>query len=216
MSDNFQNIAKILQKRKDTVTGFIRAQKSAKIPVPIVNICIVYYGNGQDLFDPTCIGSHMQLCNDGKYVIVTDNFVTASAYLSIIIDSGIYEWKFKIHEPLGMIGIWKVQNEPSVNAAFTLGSPTIQGYGYCIDDNTLSTLNTGATGGYSCKSYGQFSVQSNSEIDMILNMNNLTLSYAVNGTYFGKAFDVERTEYRAAVYGYCKDTYFEIMNFTAV
>ena len=37
-------------------------------------------------------------------------------------------------------------------------------------------------------------------IEMILNLNELTLSYKIDGKSYGKAFDVEKHGYRAAVY----------------
>jgi len=47
-------------------------------------------------------------------------------------------------------------------------------------------------------SYGQscFGVK---EVDMILDFDALELKFAINGTDYGKAFDIERTTYRAAV-----------------
>ena len=39
---------------------------------------------------------------------------------------------------------------------------------------------------------------------MILDLDELTLSYNIDGKDYGKAFDVEKSKYRAAVYLYNK------------
>ncbi len=41
---------------------------------------------------------------------------------------------------------------------------------------------------------------------MYLDMQNLQLSYSINGVLYGKAFDIEDTEYRAAI---CFDAAYE-------
>eukprot|EP01084_Bolivina_argentea_P308110 532660_1 len=210
---------KILQKRKDTVTGYIRLFVSLKIPTPIINICMLYYGNGKDIFDPKYISPHMTLYNDKKSVRVNNDWVLASAYLSVIVDSGIHTWQFKIRKPMGMIGICKVCKNitPQVNNAFTVGKEgKCQGYAYSIGDNSLSNVTNGKTAGKYAVPYisgSSFYPTENGTINMTLNLENLTLSFAVDGFEGGTAFHIEKCAYRAAVYGYCKEIGFEIIDF---
>ena len=50
--------------------------------------------------------------------------------------------------------------------------------------------------GFSCRiKYGE-RPNNGSIIEMILNLDNLTLSYVINGTDYGKAFDIQRGKYR--------------------
>ena len=221
MSHNLRNTELILQKRKDTVIGYIRKLKSLDIPSEVVNICIAFYGNGKDIFDPECISKYMTLTENGTIVSINDNFVTASAYLSVVVDSGIHKWKFKIlAKPYGMIGIYKVKNindKPLTNIAFTHNGA---GYGYCITDKTLSNPITGSTAGRNSgygpgytSGYGPDIIKSGQIIQMILNLNDLSLQFIINGMKYPKAFDIERCKYRAAVYGYCANTKFQIVDF---
>ena len=48
---------------------------------------------------------------------------------------------------------------------------------------------------------------------MTLNLNQLQLSYKINDTDYGKAFDVEKTSYRAAATLYYKETKFTLLSY---
>ena len=55
-----KDLNKIRQSRKDAFAGYIRTDESLKdqeIPEEIVLICIVFFGQGCDEFDPKCHNS---------------------------------------------------------------------------------------------------------------------------------------------------------------
>ena len=50
-------------------------------------------------------------------------------------------------------------------------------------------------------------------VEMILNLYDLTLSYKINNKDYSKAFDVEKTSYRAAISSYYKNDKFTLLSY---
>merc|ERR1712228_106897 len=92
-----------------------------------------------------------------------------------------------------MIGIRKVEKDksPPIEASF-VGD----GYGYCTSNGTKSGL------GFLVEMYGIRCVAGDI-VKMILDFDNLSLSFNVNGIDYGKSHIITQGKYRAAVYMYC-------------
>eukprot|EP01084_Bolivina_argentea_P074996 136013_1 len=115
----------------------------------------------------------------------------ASAYLKNVVETAIHHWTFEIckitHSGDGtlLVGIWKVQqgNIP-LNTYFTQGNS--KGYSFSPELATLSATKDGKTGAIK---YGEV-CKSGAIVEMILNFNELSLSYVINGKNYGKAYDI--------------------------
>eukprot|EP01084_Bolivina_argentea_P074999 136018_1 len=85
-----------------------------------------------------------------------------------------------------LIGIWKTQqgNNPPLDTYFTQGNN--QGYAFCPEIAKLTKTEDGKSGGIK---YGEV-CKSGAIVEMILNFNELSLSYVINGKNYGKAYDI--------------------------
>eukprot|EP01084_Bolivina_argentea_P167841 291195_1 len=98
--------------------------------------------------------------------------------------------------------VWMVQNNdaiPPMDTFFTDGFAAR--YALCVGNGALSQIFNGMIGnhnpyGYICKT--------GTTIDMMLDFDNLTLSFRINNKDCGKAFDILKDRYKAAVYMYNK------------
>ena len=150
----------------------------------------------------------MQLSN-GK--VTQTNNLGGSSHCTKIIESGIFKWKFKIDECNNgafILGIWKCKNKaitPPLATWFTrdvnssVGNHFDAGYGFYSKNSCLTD-----EAGQACGKEYAITPPNGAIIEMILDLNQLTLSYVIDDTDFGKAFDVEKIKYRAAVFFYRK------------
>ena len=137
---------------------------------------------------------------DGDTVIMV-NKADNSAFVKSVISSGVHHWKFKLTRvqtdtEAFVIGIHKNNVPPPTNTYFTKNE---NGYGYvcCKGRKTDGeALADGEKYGIECKT-GDI-------VDMHCNLDNLTLSYSVNGQNQGIAYKIEKAEYKAAVNLYYK------------
>ena len=196
MALNFGKLERIDQFQRDTVTGFIRSTTNKHIPEEIIHICMLFYAL-VDQFDPKCIDSKMIKINEETQSVKIRGYGHPSAYLKNIVDSGHHKWKFRIVQRTSVmsIGIWRVQmNEsPPLDTYFTYGHD--KGYAY-----SLSTgMSTAICGAQSRTKYGVRG-KDGDIVEMILDFDDLSLSFKVNGIDFGKSHDVTQGKYRAAVH----------------
>ena len=127
-----------------------------------------------------------------------------TAFMSNVIDRGRYSWRFRLIqvEPLRYwtmtIGIWKCRKDKSVVAAmnhiFTIGKQA--GYGFAANCGCLVNPETGH--GEEERTYGCWCGDGD-VVEMHVDLERLELSYVINGTDYGTAFNIEKTAYRAAV-----------------
>eukprot|EP01084_Bolivina_argentea_P257893 434582_1 len=203
---------------QDLVFGYIRSNKSQNInamPMVLMQICLLYYYE-HDNWDSIDTSKNIQVDN---YCIIykSDYQFPNSAVLKRKVNSGKHHWRFKIEKTgnncseCNCIGIWKTKTKSQIKfdsdqhfAGF--------GYGFAYENGLL--MDESCWGDYDFNEdkfyskenhYGKQCVEKDI-IDMYLDMPNLQLSYAINGVFYGKAFDIEDTEYRAVI---CFDGYEE-------
>ena len=119
-----------------------------------------------------------------------------SAYCKHIVEEGVFRWKFEVKQRgyLMKIGVWKDKGcgpDPRLNDSYTW---FLEDNGYCL----YPALNQIWMDGKGFVDYGTY-CNIGSIIEMILDLNELTLSYIIDGVDYGKAFDIEKCRYRAAV-----------------
>ena len=177
--------------------------ESVIIPTIIIHICLLFYYE-YDRWE--CMGDDLVIDeNNADIVRFKDghpDYSYNSAFLSQVCDSekgGIYHWKFKLISMVyvwNIIGVWRVNDNelPPRNTYFTNGG--ITAYGLCLTDGELVNRTTG--GGtigppYAC------AVKEDDIIEMYLDFDKMELRYTINNKEYGKAFDIEKSKYRAAI-----------------
>ena len=203
MALSLQMVSKIDKERRLTVSGYIREYEEVNqvsIPSEIILVLVLFYGNDTDEWDPKLISKCMELKSKTLTQIAVGY---RSSYGKRIIDFGIFNWKLRINqwENNGfMLGIRRVKSNddvPPTETWFTDGGYE-SGYGFRIRPSLTSL--TGPEGyAYDGKEYG-VEPQNGSIIEMILDLENLTLSYIIDGKDYGKAFDVTEGKYRLALF----------------
>ena len=128
-----------------------------------------------------------------------------TAFLKTIISSdigNIFYWKFKfdLHIENGVIGtaigIWKT----NIGDIIKLKNSCFCWWGNnCYTFISAKAKLTNGDYGVSDKSYG-IKCKTNDIVEMIVDMKKLEIKFKVNNIDYGKAYDIEDTTYRAAVY----------------
>ncbi len=200
-------------KDKSTVNGYIRKIEqnnesfNNNIPMIINYLCINYYHISKDRFDPILHGKDITV-SDNKITFKISNkfdYSNSSAFLSNIVSNGKHQWRFKIinKKTWPYIGVTPNKTDPNDNehnnelnqcvrydgyGLFGLWYPRY--YGLLRGLKLLWFITWTKTYCPTRKSDGDI-------IDMYLDLNKFELSFAINNKHYGKAFDVDKTSYRA-------------------
>ena len=166
-----------------------------------------------DQWDENLFGEMMTL--EANCIKLSKGAASNSAFLCNVIDQGKYKWKFKLKKLANRahwtttIGIWKCNKhiEPKVNDIFTKGNH--MAYGYAVNRGTLVDEETGSKADYGTK-YGT-NCKEGDIVEMLIDLDKLELKYIVNGKDYGKAFEIEKTAYKAAVNLFARDDEIEII-----
>lgn len=165
------------------------------IPLDLIHICLLFYGFGSDEWDLEYICG-MTL----EGTTITKDFGKRScSYLKRIAEYGQHQWRFKLENITGQIWIgilrvehYKSDDYTSMNDCFhTKG----RGYAFTPLDGNISDPETG---NYSDK-YGK-KCNDNDIVEMHLDLEELTLGYKIDGIDYGKSHDIQKGNYRAAIY----------------
>ena len=207
------------KRRQMSVSGYIHQLESKygyEIPKEIIIVCIIFYGNDSDEWDPECISSMMTLSDRTITGKATGGIYLGSSFGKGVIKSGIFAWKFKIEslkkrsnnqfEIRPAIGIWQVKNEtdlPTKDKWFSIvmHKEGIKGYGF---DPTKGRITT-ERGSFGAR-YGPPWCKVGTIIEMKLNLDDWSLTYIIDGIDYGKAFGVGKAwgiakgQYRAVVF----------------
>ena len=195
-------LKKIRMKRKYTVYGFIREiEKDLEIPSGIIDLFIIFYGNGSDQWDSKLIPKNIVKLDKENQTVSQISGASSNVYMKRIVESGHHEWKMRLkyNKNVGgsmMIGLWRIQKNktpPICDTYYTYG--TEQGYGFhCSSGELINPQHGfGVTKEYGIK-------VTDSIIDMIVDFHDLSLSFKIDGIDYGKAFDITQDKYRVAVY----------------
>ena len=164
------------------------------IPEIVINICLLYFHIAEDKWDQDSIGDNINI--NGNRIDKND-VGYQTAYLHNIVSFGVHSWRFKINT-IGyyktLLGILKKSRSSlQLNSPFT--SRMDAGYAYILGSGSITDPHTI----YSAHArYPQ--CYSGDIIEMILDFNDLSLSYKINGIDQGKVFqNIQHTEYRAAI-----------------
>eukprot|EP01083_Nonionella_stella_P075050 203780_1 len=189
-------------------------QLNSQTPSNIIGICAAYFNRSEE-WDKYWINK--QLALDVQTQTVTHakctNYTGGSAFLKRVIKSGIHEWRFRIEQCYVPSRKWSTMHIGvyRIRYASAEGAPRKK-----TRDPTHSWFAKGVERGYALSvingkmndSHGNMVQQKRHKIqckngdviDMMLNMNALSLDFAINGEYYGDTCTIRKGHYRAAVY----------------
>eukprot|EP01084_Bolivina_argentea_P015851 29700_1 len=170
---------------------------------------IVYKKMDMEKWDPNAVGPNITI--NINTVTHTGSGGHQSAFLSTVISEGIHVWKIRantVSSCWNLFGIWKTNSgQPVLHNWFT--TVTNNGYAYIMGNARLTKPSS--PGGFGPK-YG-VKCKAENVITMRVNFNTLSLSYQVNQKDYGKAFDIDRTTYRAAVSTYNTSNSYTLLSY---
>ena len=115
---NAQRLKHIKQEFRDIVTGYLRQDSKIydmEIPQDVENLCLLYFYLRSDKWDRQCVSKKITIQNENTLVVGSGCHGSGtSSFLTEIIDSSIFEWKFKIEQLQGKsstIGVWKMNDQ---------------------------------------------------------------------------------------------------------
>ena len=173
------------------------------VPEIINDLCLDYYHETKDRFDPDLHGDTLDVTDDMIKSKIPDEHSGDVAFLSNIAKSGTHKWTFEIvkgYEGLIYFGIWKRNYKES--EAFQHRLHQHRTYGdkaayllYASRGRLRGDIDVQIQRHNYCSKCVIGSV-----IEMILNMNKGELSFCIDDKDYGKAFDIDTSlSYRAAV-----------------
>ena len=203
---------KMKTKHKSTIDGYIRAEERKSfsnhsfyrnIPLIINHFCMKYYHESKDRFDPHLHGRDVAIISDNRAQIKLGGS-QSSMFLSNIVNTGYHEWRFKLTKKhfrfaSEYFGIWNNR----INAKQYLDRLCYPILGDTNENKRAYGLNAtfGELRGDPNRYHERYSKEINTGdiIDMCLDLNINELSYRINDTDYGKAFDIDAGEWRACV-----------------
>ena len=156
----------------------------------------------------------MKLLNDNEVQHCAPYNTANSAFLKNTISEGIFHWKFKIKKITSSymdIGIWKInsgEQKLAINTFFTRDKNS--GYAFCVGFGTLVNPDDPNLNPGDLQKYGKI-CQNGDIVEMILNLDDLTLKYIINDTDYGVAYNIEKTSYKAAIYMYGRGSCIQLL-----
>ena len=202
------------QRTKDLVSGYIRNEERQliiDIPKLINYICALFY-SFKDEWNKKQTSSRY-LISDDKVTIqnMTDVFDHQMAFLTNVARMGQHHWKFKINEWLKyyiIIGIVKYEKiddliQKSGKGDYLGVEPDVA---YCLDIEAAELNIHNMSDGWNQDDEYGVCCKEGDVIDMYLDLDKLELSFAINDTYYGKAFDIDSGFGYVAAASYGQDT----------
>ena len=164
----------------------------------VLNAYPQYFYN-KEQFDPALCGVSYFLEENNTLLInkQTSILTATSAYLSKVVESGLHRWQFKFAKYnsatyYATIAVWKTKWKPNLGGRMDQASiAEDKSYGWIISHKKLAISGV---------AYGEKRCREGDTIEMILDLDERTLSYSVNDESYGIAYkDIEITSYRAVV-----------------
>ena len=203
-------LAEIPQRNKDLTFGYVREcekdviNNHGIIPTMMKYLCLIYFNENKDTFDDE--KTNPRIIIEEKSIELPQKEsrlkgINVNSYLTNVASEGIHVWKFKgttINwcDRIGIINIdiatlkLKGDFDEYGGYAFRMGGVVNNWQQIKNGDIFQMTLDL--------KDYGK-ECKNGDIIQMTLNLKDLTLHYKVNNEDFGKAFDINKGRYRAAI-----------------
>ncbi len=185
------------------VIGYCRAiMNTMNIPDEIICYCCIF------IFYVEAHISHIGIyhtLDESRDVLTCHKTGWSSSFIANIVTNGRHYWTFKIKSKRSkgiLLGIWKstpIDDETPINDYFWRNN---NGYGYrvgCREDHNHNNY------GIKCKQ--------NDIISMVLDMNNLSISFKVNDIGYGILCKVDNTTYMAAICAPYKNESVELVSY---
>ena len=213
-----EDVRKIEQKSKNLVFGYVRnVQRSFPtnivyytIPTLITHWILLYYYIWEKIDEDNCAPEYA-LSKDNRVITLQQNWSSGAVYFKKVLKSGIHRWKFRIlyvnDEHYWMtIGVFKTKTDKSrVSACRVDNFSEEYGYGWLVNYQQISAR---------WSRYGHRDCKAGDIIQMILNLNDWTLRYILNGKDLGVAWNnIEKTTYKAVVSANNKDDSIEFVSY---
>ena len=160
----------------------------------LINYIVTCYYNSSDSWDEKNVAKNMHIV---KNCVALKTNKQGNAFLTNIIAKDKFMWTFEIKK-MAMwlnIGIWNTSRpHPGTEKYYFIETKDM---GYCFDARYGQTENWNI---FDKRFYG-VACNDGDTIKMILDMNELTLTYVINGKDYGAAFrNIDRANYKAVVY----------------
>ena len=187
-------LQQIPQRNKDLAFGYVKQNENANkstIPDMIKYLCLIYLNQNKDEFDAENTNGNIKINGN---TVIGSGWNAMCTYLRNIVSDGVHVWRFKFGFETNyyvgdMIGIISNDEELTLYSYFNGSGSGSDAYGFAVAGRL--TNRQGKEYGRKCKI--------NDIIEMQVDFNELTLSYKINQTDYGKAFDIKPGEYRAAI-----------------
>ena len=183
---NAQRLKHIKQEFRDIVTGYLRQDckiYDMEIPEDVENLCLLYFYLRSDKWDRECVSKKITIQNKNTLVVGSGCHGSGtSSFLTEIIDSFIFEWKFRIEQLQGKsstIGVWKINDQHTPKGMMNRNC-FLTGRG-----------GTGLSASAMCLKKGDI-------VTMIIDLNVNKLTYKQNDIEI-KTLDIEQGQYRGVV-----------------
>ena len=199
---NLKLFGQVSKKSEYSVFGYIRDIQHKlprdiayfNIPMSIYQMCTLYYHRFEK-WDPDNKDSTYEIIDD--YILHQTMEGWGSAFLTNIVKIGKHDWIFKLTEYPAhrnvCIGIVKMDKDKPTKSHLGLEPDTV--YSFLAN---FALTNVHCSRDEWRNKYGE-KCKKGDEIGMHLDLNKLTLSFSINGKDFGKAYDIDKCEYKAAI-----------------
>eukprot|EP01084_Bolivina_argentea_P288201 494637_1 len=188
------------EKNECTVFGYIR--EFEEVPLDTINIPMVIkylvnkFYHTYDEFDAVLHGKGVTISHN--QVMASNILAPWSAFLTKVVSKYQHHWRFVTLGKVAIyIGVRANTTDPTSSELNLLHYP----YGTDAKNGSFGLhLITGHPRGDPQRTRQKYCppCEIGDVIDMYLDLNNYHLSFAINNKHYGKAFDVDKTSYRAA------------------
>ena len=213
----------------DLMRGYVRSEVSRTVVVPeeIIQLCLIYYLIFEE-WDENCKGHYINIVDVSKRIFKCTVNNYQSILASQVCSKGLHHWTLKLLEYThrvddnktnwnNVVGVVDTDLLKDINYNTYLGcydAKTIYFYiGWLDSQNHATTYDSRR--GEQHKEYGESFKKADDVIDVYLDLNEGTLSYGINGTDYGVAFDdvdVDK-EYRLFLIISGEGTSFQILSY---
>merc|ERR1712228_11418 len=204
---NFKRIKTANKRIRYSVYGYVRVNKyMLEIPESVIDIvlCFYYLIDEWDKKNLNSAVTSILLKNENCVQLGPVNSLeSGSAYLTNIVSEGVFSWRFKIIQAC---------NEMNFGITNNIKASTLNRFFVDYDSGYAWEAVHYEEGGYlmdpkmirhqKLKQYGP-RCKNGDVVEMILDLEQMTLRYKVNDIDYGVAFEnIEKTQYKAAIFMY--------------